>query len=165
MKIGKEIALEAKKNGICTEWFKEMTLFNSYSRLVEMYFKGDDWSLEKDFPNIQLLRTHKGGIAPYGLITDVVDKTYLNVEKLAFFGDSKVKLEYSDFNIGENIILRHNTVAKVIASGNSIVFIKTLDNSKVDIECSESAKVTVFDYGKNTQIVKSGNVIVKQLSL
>lgn len=159
MKIGKEIALEAKKNNLCQAWFKEMMTITNYSKLAEMYFKGDDWAMEKDFPNLSLLRAHKGGIEPYGLITDSTSKL-ANVLNLAVFGKSKVELEYSGYSVCK-LIIRHDSEAIVIAKDNAILYINILDNAFVKIECTDNAKVVVFDYGKNTQVESKGNVEVK----
>ena len=62
MNIGKEIAIEAKKYGLCAEWYRKMLAVTTYKQLAEMYFDGDDWSMEKDFPSLSILRKHKEAI-------------------------------------------------------------------------------------------------------
>lgn len=160
MKLGKEIALEAKKNNLCQPWFKEMLLVNNYSKLADMYFKGDDWAMEKDFPGQNLLQKHKGGIMPYGLIIDA-EKSFSNVEKLAFFGNSSVNLDYSAYSVSK-LIIRHNSKANIKVKDNAILSINILDNASVDIECRDDAKVFVFAYSDSAKVKGIGNVVVKQ---
>lgn len=158
MKIGKEIALEVRKCNIeiCDEYYKNMMSFSNYAQLASMYFKGSDWSMENDFPRIDILRKHKGCLLPYGMVTDV-SEAYSNTRYLAVFGESEVNLIYKDYSVGQ-VIIRHESKASVKAYGNSKVFINVLDNAQVVIDCEDEASVTVYDYGKNTKIKTQGNV-------
>lgn len=158
MKIGKEIALELRKAKIeiCDEYYHTMMSFSNYGQLAGMYFRGSDWSMENDFPRIELLRKHKGGLLSVGMVTDV-SENYSNQRYLAVFGESKVTLKYNAFSVGD-VIIRHNSKAVVEASGNTFLIINILDNADVEINCTDDAKVSVYDYGKNTKIKTSGNV-------
>lgn len=158
MRIGKEIALELRKAKIeiCDEFYQNMMTFSNYRQLASMYFRGSDWSMENDFPNIEILKKHKGGLLPCGLVTDV-SETYSNQRYLAVFGESNVTLKYDAFSVGD-VIIRHNSKAVIEASGNTFLIINILDNAEVEINCSDDAKVAVYDYGQNTKVNTVGNV-------
>lgn len=158
MRIGKEIALELRKCKIeiCDEYYQNMITFTNYAQLAAMYFRGSDWSMENDFPRIDILKKHQGGLLPYGMITDG-SGTYSNQKYLAVFGDSDLSLKYDAFSVG-NIIIRHNSKATIEASGNAFLIINIIDNAEVEINCTDDAKISVFDYGQNTKIKTSGNV-------
>jgi hypothetical protein len=161
MKIGKEIAIELRKSNIkiCEEYLKNMMTFSNYGQLASMYFKGSDWSMENDFPNIKLLRKHRIGLLHYGMMTDVTE-TYYNIRYLGIFGKSDANLFYNAFSVA-NIIIRHSSKAIIKASGNAIIQVNVLDNAELEIECLENAKVSVYDYGKNTKVTASGNVKIE----
>lgn len=158
MKVGKEIALILKKSGkkICDEWYSRMMKITTFRDLVEMYFAGDDWSMEMDFPDEFTARKFKGGIEPYGIKVDAKE-TFSNDKRIAFFGNSDAEIEYNGYQVG-TVIIRHQSKVHVKASGNAIVFVNILDNAIVQIDCTDEAQVTVYNYGKKTKISSNGNV-------
>lgn len=160
MKVGKEIALSAKKKGICKEWFSSMLKQGDIRPLCAMYFKGDDWAMENDFPSLETLRKFKGNSDQYGLHTDFVGGLE-NEQQTALFGKSEAKLNYTDFFVG-TLIVRHNSKAKITASGHAFLVVNILDNAFVEIEATESAKVSVFQYGNNSNFRITGNVEIKE---
>ena len=162
MNIGKEIALDAKKYGLCAEWYIKMLSVTTYKQLAEMYFDGDDWSMEKDFPSLSILRQHKGDILPYGLVVDSTEK-FENNFRIAFFGNSESEISYTDYAVG-NVIVRHQSKVKIKASGSSKVFVNLIDEARVEIEATENAEVIVYNYGQQTNYSNKGNVIVKRTS-
>ena len=162
MNIGKEIALDAKKYGLCAEWYRKMLSVTTYKQLAEMYFDGDDWSMEKDFPSLSILRQHKGDILPYGLVVDSTEK-FENNFRIAFFGNSESEISYTDYAVG-NVIVRHQSKVKIKASGSSKVFVNLIDEARVEIEATENAEVIVYNYGQQTNYSNKGNVIVKRTS-
>ena len=162
MNIGKEIAIEAKKYGLCAEWYRKMLAVTTYKQLAEMYFDGDDWSMEKDFPSLSLLRQHKRAILPYGLVVDSTEK-FENNFRIAFFGNSESEISYSDYAVG-NVIVRHQSNVKIKAKGNAKVFVNLIDEARVEIEATENAEVIIYNYGQQTNYSNKGNVIVKRTS-
>ena len=162
MNIGKEIAIEAKKYGLCAEWYRKMLSVTTYKQLAEMYFDGDDWSMEKDFPSLSILRKHKGAILPYGLVVDSTEK-FENNFRIAFFGTSESEIYYSDYAVG-NVIVRHQSKVKIKASGSSKVFINLIDEARVEVEATENAEVIIYNYGQRTNYSNKGNVQVKKSS-
>lgn len=156
-----EIYKQATENGICKEWQEKMKADLSLKNLCEMYFNGDDWSMEKDFPNVETMRNFKGKTEVHGLFTDYIGMPNI-VSKMAFFGDSDIKLNYGGFSVSQ-LILRHGTKAKITASDNSIVIINILDNAEVEIEAIDNSRVEVFSYG-NSNIKYTGDVRITKSS-
>jgi len=164
MKVGEEILSEINKREIflCDEWADLMSKITNYSQLSIMYFKGDDWSMKNDFPNIEVLRKHKDALLPYGMKTDIKERLS-NIERLAIFGDSDVELEYGGYDVAK-LIIRHNSKAKIKVKGNAILSVNILDNSQVEVDSFEESKTTVYNYSENSKITASGNVKIKKRS-
>lgn len=160
MEIGKELATAAKKQKLCKPYLADMTKATDIKPLCEMYFKGDDWSMEKDFPSLEVLRKFKGKSDEYGLHTDFKGDLE-NERQTALFGKSEAKLNYTDFFAGV-LIIRHNSKAKITLSGNSYLMLNLLDSATVEIEATENAKVSVFQYGNNSNFIITGNVEIKE---
>jgi len=160
-----EIYKQATENNICKEWQEKMKADLSFKNLCEMYFNGDDWSMEKDFPNIETLRNFKGKTEAYGLFTDYVGMPNI-ISKMAFFGDSNVKLNFEGFAKKQYVsmlIIRHNTKAKITVSDYAKVIINLLDNAEVEIEAIGNSMVQIFSYG-NSNIKYTGDVRITKSS-
>lgn len=153
-----EILRLATEKDLCKPWQKRMKEDSSLENLCHMYFEGDDWSIENDFPKVEVLRKFKGESDQFGIHTDFKG-SLINEPESAFFGNSDVLLDYNYFTVS-TLILRHNTKAKISATGNSILFITTLDNVELNVDCVNDAKVTIFNKGSKS-ITYTGNVTVK----
>ncbi|NML70026.1 hypothetical protein HHL23_09455 [Chryseobacterium sp. RP-3-3] len=161
----KEILKLATDINLCKPWQEKMKNDLSLKNLCQMYFDGDDWSMENDFPNIETLRNFKGKTEIHGLFADYIGMPNVS-SKMAFFGDSDVKLNFVGFAKKQYVsvlILRHNVKAKITASDNAIVIINILDNAEVEIEAVENSRVDVFSYG-NSNIKYSGDVRIHKSS-
>ncbi|HAT3994939.1 TPA: hypothetical protein I9Y78_003812 [Elizabethkingia anophelis] len=146
----------ATEKGICKPWREDMAKA-TMKEYCEMFFKGSDWAMEKDFPSLGLLRKYKT-TSLYGLYTDAKVKKK-NAKQLAFFGESESELEFNEYNIGE-IYIRHKSHVKVIAKDYCFLIITIADGATVEIEAEENTKVTVFQYGGTVK----GNAIIHQRS-
>lgn len=160
MEIGKELATAAKKQKLCKPYLAEMTKATEIKPLCEMYFRGDDWAMENDFPALEVLRKFKGKSDEHGLHTDFKGKLE-NQKQIALFGKSEAELNYTDFFVG-NLIVRHDAKAKIEARGNAFLVVNLLDAALVEIKTFENAKVLVFQYGTNANFIITGNVEVKE---
>lgn len=158
MVVGKEIALEAKKKGICKEWFADMLKKNDIKPLCEMYFRGDDWAMENDFPDVNLIRRFKGNSNKHGLHADFIG-ILENPTNCALFGSSDVELLYEGFYVGK-LIVRHESKAKITVKGNAFLLVNALDHTNLVITALEHSRVKVYNYSENSNIIFSGDVEV-----
>ena len=72
MEIKELLLQEAKDKGICDEGYNTMLKLKGKG-LVNYYLKTIDWSLERDFPSMDILREHFSDKEDLGLY---VDKTF-----------------------------------------------------------------------------------------
>lgn len=158
MVVGKEIALEAKKKGICKEWFQDMLKKNDIKPLCDMYFVGDDWAMENDFPDVNLIRRFKGNSNKYGLHADFIG-VLENPINCALFGSSDAELLYEGFFAGK-LIVRHESKAKITTKGDAFLLVNALDYANVTINALENSRVKVYNYSEKSNIIFLGNVEV-----
>ena len=57
-----DIIEHAKAQGLCNEWYEQMKAKPTLKNLCEMYFRGDDWAKEHDFPKLKDLRKYRDEI-------------------------------------------------------------------------------------------------------
>ncbi len=164
MNLGKKLADEALKCEIIRmspECFSEIKKYTSYNQMCSKYYADDTWAMANDFPNISLLRHYfKGCAESYGFFVDHNGEIKPQ-SRLAVFGDSVTSISFKDYSVSV-LIVRHNSKAKITASGNAFLMVNILDNAFVEIEATESAKVIVYQYGNKSNFRITGNVEIKE---
>lgn len=149
MKLGKELALIAKRKGICQEWFNQMKTLDNKEKLLEMYVRGIDFCLSNDFPTNDYIREHfVGTMEEYGVHLDESLNT-ANDRRVVALGRCLGRVEINNFGVSE-IFVKHESRLVVIAKGNSFVMIDMFDNSKLHVIASADSKVCVNRYGGGT---------------
>lgn len=156
-----DIYTQAVDNDLCKPWQEKMRKDLSLKNLCEMYFNGDDWSMEKDFPNLETLRNFKGITDSYGLFTDYKG-SLKNYSKSAFFGVSDVIVEFDKFTVSQ-MIIRHQSKVKITAKDNAIVIINLLDDAELEIESIGNSRIEIYSYG-NSNIKYIGDVRIHKTS-
>ena len=156
----KEVIEEAIKLGICNEWAEKMKTFKNFKPFVKMYFDGADWSGKNDFPRRELLSKIKAKIEPYYMFFDNNSIDVKNIEEVAVLGQSEAVMSYDDYNVGQ-VIVRHNSTAKITTKGNAKVFVTLMDNAKVDVDAKDESFVKIYNYSKNANYKISGRCIAE----
>lgn len=155
-----DIYIKAKQIGLSRQCDERMSSDLSIKNLCSMYFDGDDWSMENDFPKIDVLKKFKGQSEVYGIFTDYTGMPN-SIPRAAFFGYSNIQMIYNGFSVSQ-LVLRHNTKARITAAENAIVIVNLLDNAEVDITSLENARVEVFQYGG--KVKSTGDVRITKTS-
>ncbi len=147
----------AKKQELCDEWHQDMLQNPTLENLCEMFFKGDDWAMDNNFPTPEMLRAFPE-TAQYGLF---VDTSYQGnaPQRIAFFGDSDAVLDSDGYQVSE-IYLRQNSKLKITAKGVSKIFITVLDNAVIEAETMQNARIVIFDKRKEGADDLKGNIKV-----
>lgn len=160
MELNKELAFEAKRNGICTEWFNRLQKTTDKGELVKMYLEGIDFCLSNDYPSRAYIREHFVGFCEkYGVFLDEVIATE-NFRHVVALGTSSGTARYAGFEVGQ-VYAKHDSTIEVNASGNSFVMVDVFDNSTVVIKAFDDAKVCVNKYGGHIEAENTDNAVVK----
>lgn len=160
MKIGKELALIAKKKGICQEWFDQMKTLDNKDRLLEMYIRGIDFCLSNDFPTNDYIRENfVGRMEEYGVHLDESLNT-ANDRRVVALGRCIGRIEINNFGVSE-IFVKHESDLIIIAKGNSFVMIDMFDDSKLHVIASADSKVCVNHYGGTLKTDSSERAVIK----
>ena len=157
MNIGKTLATEANKKGICKEREDNLsTLQNNKRAMLNMYVKGLDFCLSNDFPDNSYIRDNfKGVMEDYGVFLD--DNTRItNYDRCVALGKTLARVEASKYHVTE-VYVKHNSVVNLYAKDNAFVRVDIFDNATVNIHANDEAKVQVNRYGGKVQIIDQGS--------
>lgn len=146
MDITKYLARQAKKNGICKEWHKELLTLADKDALCEMYLRGIDFCLSNDYPNNGFIQSHfKGVMEKHGIFLD--DKVSVeNTPKCVCLGACSGQITIDGFNVCE-VFGKHDSTLTISARGNAFVMVDVFDNSTIIVQAYDRAKVCVNRYG------------------
>lgn len=162
MEVNKRLARDAKKKGICEDWFNRLLQTEDKGELVKMYLAGIDFCLSKEYPSNDYIRRHfVGTCEAYGVFLDEAI-TAENSRYVVALGACEGTATYDDWNVGQ-VFAKHQSRLKVVATGNSFVMVDVFDDTTVDVEARDNAKVCVNHYGGNltTSTGNEGNAIIK----
>lgn len=160
MNIGKELALAAKKYGLCEEWFDEMKPLKDKGKLLDMYVRGIDFCLANDYPSNDYIRKHfKGEMEAFGVhLDDSIEA--LNPERIIALGESSGRIVVDSYNVCE-VFVKHSSCMTIEAKGHSFVMIDVFDDTRLNVTGSEEAKVCVNRYGGEISFNQEGNSRIK----
>lgn len=148
MKVNRQLARDAKKKGICEEWFARLMETEDKSELVKMYLEGIDFCLSNEYPSNEFIRQHFAGTCEaYGIFLDQAI-TAGNFRHVVALGRCEGIATYDAWNVGQ-VFVKHQSRLKVLATGNSFVMVDMFDDSVVEVEVRDHARVFVNQYGGN----------------
>lgn len=141
-----ELAIEAKRKGICDEWHDQLLRAKTVEELVEMYLKGIDFCLANDYPSNAFLKKHfRGRTEQFGIYLDEHISAQ-NKRKVVALGRCAGRIEVSGYEVSE-IFLKHTSRITVVVADHTFVMIDLFDNAKLTVIASGDAKVCINRYG------------------
>lgn len=162
--IGKELAAQGRKNGMCKEFRDQLRVTSDPAALAEMYFRGIDFCLSHDFPSVEFLEDRFSGVLTgFGIHTK---GRYVgeNDRRMVALGTAVVDLFVTGYNVGE-VFIKDQARVKVVTSDNSFVMIDLFGAGYLEISATGDSKVVVNDYSaggsSGIKYEKHGNALVK----
>lgn len=160
MKIGEELAIMAKEKGICKEWFKKMINLDDKDALIDMYIRGIDFCLAKNYPSNEYIAQNFAGVMEkYGIHLNE-SLNVVNERMVVSLGSCTGQIELNEYSTSE-IFIKHDSTLTVVAKDNSFVMIDMFDSSKLHIVASGDTRVCINRYGGDISMEKSDYSIVK----
>ncbi|MDR1348312.1 MAG: hypothetical protein LBJ63_07825 [Prevotellaceae bacterium] len=143
--LSKELALQAKRLGICSEWHNLLKKLSDKREMAEMYIKGIDFCLANDYPDNEYIRANFGEIIhDFGIFLD--DRIQLiNPERCVALGNTTGSIEVNSYNICE-VFVKHHSELTIKAKDNAFVVIDMFDNSVVSISAENRARICINRY-------------------
>lgn len=144
--IAKELAKQAKRNGICDDWHKELKSLTDKRSMIDMYIRGIDFCLSNDYPSNDYIRANfKGTMEEKGVFLDD-NINLVNFRYCVALGTTQGEVRVTDYKVCE-VFAKHQSVLHIIAEDNAFVEIDMFDNSVVSVTGSGKAKVHINHYG------------------
>ena len=163
MELNKELALEAKRNGICSEWFARLQKTTDKGELVKMYLEGIDFCLSNEYPSNDYIKANFSGVCEgYGVFVDT-DLEVENFRHVVALGQSKGTAGYTGFEVGQ-VFAKHKSKLTITATGNAFVMVDVFDDAEVEIKAQENAKICVNKYGGFVDHTEEGRAVVKVIN-
>jgi len=157
--ISNELKEKAISLGLCEEWTNEWDEEDK-DTLCEKYVKGIDFCIMHNYPSLKYMKDNFDGIMQnHGVFVDD-NGMKKNLPKAVINGLSIMNMLYDKFSVG-TVYLRHDSALNIIAKDNAKVFIFTYDNCILNIKCSDSAIVYVYNHGGSINYDINENILVR----
>lgn len=157
--ISNELKEKAISLGLCEEWTNEWDKEDK-DTLCEKYVKGIDFCIMHNYPSLKYMKDNFDGIMQnHGVFVDD-NGMKKNLPKAVINGLSIMNMLYDKFSVG-TVYLRHDSALNIIAKDNAKVFIFTYDNCILNIKCSDSAIVYVYNHGGSINYDINENILVR----
>ena len=160
MNLSHELAKQAKRNGICEDWYLALKNEKDINSLLDMYIKGIDFCLSNDYPsNHFIAKNFKGKMEAHGIhLDEVLD--IVNEPTVVALGKCLGDIVTLEFEVCQ-VFVKHNSDIIIMANGNSFVMVDVFDDAKVLILAYDNAKVCVNRYGGTVTESKNENSAIK----
>jgi len=159
-KVSSELRRQARKLGLCDEWYEAWNDDITFDELISKMITGYDFCVTHDWPDPEYVKKafpkhvlNANGVF-CGSKGSATDK-----RNVVIMGRSNVDLYYSDFSFGD-VRVRHTSHVSVKAASLSIVHVHAYENASIHIDAEEGAKVTLFVHSQSTKYSFNGNVKV-----
>lgn len=150
---------EAVSLGLCAQWTAEWKDGSSKDEMVEKFVKGIDFCIGRNWPSTKDMKKYFGDVIHnHGVYVD--ENVDMENPKIAILnGECVAHIDYDWMDSGE-VYVRHNSSLYLKVNGFSRVFVNLLDDAELHVECEDTARVFVYQYGGKI-IEKSGHVNVR----
>lgn len=151
----------ARSSGLCDEWFKQWRDDLSDDDLLNLYVRGIDFSIDKEWIANDVAKNlfDKQTLNKHGIYIDDDEVSGMNFPNVILNGNCNGNISYDKFSVG-NIYVRHDSKIKITVSDFARCFIETYDNSSTEVVNYSNNKVFVYHHGG--AIVTTGNVVVRE---
>lgn len=161
MTFNEKIALEAKRCGICREWYGKILNASGIEDLLKLYVDGIDFCLSNEFPGNGILKEFGGDLCQqYGIHVDRQNVELQNPRKLVALGTTSGTATFREYAVGE-VFAKHSAQLKLSAQNNAFVVIDMFDESRVTVSAFGNAKVCVHKYGGELITESADSAVIK----
>lgn len=146
-KIVLELARQAKKKGICKEWYSQLLGVTTLEDLFLMYLEGIDFCLSQNFPSNQFIKDNfsEEDINEFGIFLNQ-SKFLIDPKKAVFLGACSSSVQVSGYQTTE-LFVTDTTKLSVLTTGSAFVMIDAFDETIVNLSAVNASRVVVNLYG------------------
>lgn len=159
-KVNEQLRNIAVQKGMCSDWQQGWMADKTLDELCDMYIDGMEFTIANDYPSNKLMKQMFNGVMQrHNIFVDDEVRNVKNPFNCVLNGKCDAKVSFDGHGIGK-VYARHDTELSLTVSGFAIVYLEVFDNAKVNISCSDGAKVfiryNVFDKDHKTMNVTVG---------
>lgn len=149
---------QAVSYGLCEQWQSEWSEDWDEQTMVSRFFLGLSFCMKNHFPGSAFL-TQRFGKVFLRSHNIVVDDRYslLNPHKAVVIGQSRSTIRFNGYTSGL-VHLQGESDVKLTAKGRSRAIVHVWDNARLDVQCDDTAKVSVIRHSADVDIKTNGPV-------
>ncbi len=146
MELQERIKRDGIALGMC-EKYQENWGEPDIQGLCRFFHAGQDFCIENNFPQLELLQEYADDIAPYGIWAK--DGHSIDQSHVVIVGDADVVVETSEVT---SVYARHNSTVRLIINDGAYCYITAQDNCTIILECKSLLGKVKMSYYSGTII-------------
>lgn len=143
--LRKALAAEAKKAGICKEWYNFILNASSMERLLVMYYKGFDFIQDNNFPSVKL-RKEFDGVRQHFNIYENEPFSAKNPRQLVAYAGASGSAVFTGYAVSQIWAMKDSEIS-INAGGGSYITLDVAPGARVRIKADGNSRVIVFNHG------------------
>ena len=171
IELSKKLREDARKLGLCDQWYGQWKDDTSKEKLVTMFRRGLDFCIKHRWPSKSFITQHftQDFLRANGILVDDTrsypvrdeNRRLIHLKEYVLFGDSHATIRYSFRQHMCNVWACDNSTVKVDVKYGSFILIHLFDNTSAEIKTDLVSSVTVIRHSRNVKVKKEGVVTVK----
>lgn len=158
-RLKKELAAEAKRDGICRQWYEKILEAPSKEYLLGLFVKGSDFALLNDYPS-ERLRREFDDVAPHFGVYLCGQRTAKNRRNVMALGTSEVTAHYDGTSVGDTIAADQARLT-IDVSEFAYIALEVYCLAQVKIKASNSARVLIIKHGGSVETEATDGAKIK----
>lgn len=132
MNISEQLRQLAIENGVCDKFLNGWSGNESMDELIDKYWKGMDFCIDKNFPPVEFIRSNmKGSIEKYGIFIDG-SFNVTDMKSIALYEGADGTSSYQSFSTGD-IYMFNGSRLNLIVGEHAFVYISMWPGSILNI--------------------------------
>jgi len=162
---------DARRLGLCDEWYGKWLDNTDKEELVSMYKKGLDFCIKHRWPTRQFILHHfpQDFLREQGILVNDTrsypvrdkDRRLVYIRDFVLLGDSHATVRYSFRPHMCNIWVCDNSTIKVDVKYGAYMLIHLFDGATADVVTDLVSKVSVIRHSPETSVKKNGVVTIR----
>lgn len=162
---------DARKVGLCDEWYKEWDDDTTKAELIGKYKRGLDFCIKHRWPSMAFIKKHftQDFLRDNGILVDDTrsypvrdaNRRLVYLKDFVLLGESNATIRYSFRPHMCNVWAMDTSKVKVDVKYGAFILIHLFDNATADVVTDLVSKVTVIRHSNKTSVTRSGCVTIK----
>ena len=171
--LSKLLRTDARRLGLCDQWFGEWKEDMTKQEMISMYLKGLDFCIERRWPSVSFIKSHFSQelLRENGILIDDIrsfpvrnpeTRRLIYLRNFVLIGRSSTVIRYSFRPHACNVWVMDKSKVRVECKYGAFMIIHLFDDAEADVFTDLVSNCTVIRHSTDTKVTREGCVTIKE---